>query len=153
MGSCRLAKQHSDTWQTFWSRRQGRACVTRGGVESRGRSCTQRQSESFKIHISRRQSTDRCLCKWSADGFISSLALKGGELHRLPQLGRIIIENRLLFDVGNIWNISHNGIIGRKAVTHFQCGDSHVFTAIRQIIIEMWKRKNSQTWFYNQTEI
>lgn len=75
----------------------------------------QRQSERFKIHISRRQSTDRCLCKWSADGFISSLALNDGELHRSPQLGRIIIEECLLFDVGNIWNILHNGIIGLKA--------------------------------------
>lgn len=87
----------------------------RGCGQEEGWSCMQRQSERFKIHISRRQSTDRCLCKWLADGFISSLALNDGELHRSPQLGRIIIEDCLLCDVGNIWNILHNGIIGQKA--------------------------------------
>lgn len=37
-----------------------------------------------------------------------------GELHRSPQLGRIIIEDCLLFDVVNIWNVPHNGIIRQK---------------------------------------
>lgn len=51
----------------------------------------------------------------------SSLALTGrhvdendGEPHRSPQLGWIIIEDCLLFDVGNIWNIPHNGIVRKK---------------------------------------
>lgn len=38
-----------------------------------------------------------------------------GELHCSPQLGRIIIEDCLLFDVVNIWNIPHNGFIRQKA--------------------------------------
>lgn len=56
-----------------------------------------------------------------------------GELHRSPQLGRIIIEDCLLFDVVNIWNVPHNGIIRQKAaiggVTAFtlrRCARFHI---------------------------
>lgn len=135
-----------------------------GAAWPEGGRCMERQSERFKIHISRRQSTDRCLCKWSADGFISlteetavwhEREACGWKRRRAARLATAGTDN--YWGLSFVWRGEHMEHSSQWNHSAKGCGDRrgdcvHVFTSIRQIIILMWKYKTARLsgMFYNQ---